>query len=323
MKINKLIIALLLFFISACKEYFVTTKINPDGSCERIIKITDYNGNGTNDLRFYVDSTWTKKIERSGRDSNYTTTFSKKFNSIAELENEARKSPTFKPEIKLNKTFRWFYTYFDYSETYKRNNPFKALPLEKYFSPKDLDSLNQGLGEKSLSNKLEYYMQACMSAVMIDSVKKVMEKHSIHNEAAINEFFEKMDPSIFDREEKFTSAILGLCGRQKSPQLKNDLDSTVARLERKINNQLEPVLGSGFTSRVVMPGLLLESNSKSIEGNLLSWKVEPGSLIAIDLSMKATSRIANTWAFVVTGIILILLIALLLVPVLRKKKFVY
>ena len=320
MKINKLIIAMLLFFISACKEYFVTTKINPDGSCERIIKITDYNGNDSNDLRFYVDSTWTKKIERSGKDSNYTTTFSKKFNSVVELENEVRKSPTFKPEIKLNKTFRWFYTYYEYSETYKRNNPFKALPLEKYFSPKDIDSLNQGLGEKSLSNKLEYYVQACMSAVLIDSVKNVMEKHSIHNEERINEFFEKMDPSIFDHKEKLTGAILDLCGSQKSPQLKNDLDSAVTRLERKINNQLEPVLGSGFTSRVILPGLLLDSNSKSVEGNLLSWKVEPGSLIAIDFSMKATSRIANTWAFIVTGIVLILLIALLLVPALRRRR---
>ena len=65
-------IILLLLLSSACRDYHITTKINTDGTCERIIRIdSDTHENILKELPFFIDSTWEKKLEKSPKDTTH------------------------------------------------------------------------------------------------------------------------------------------------------------------------------------------------------------------------------------------------------------
>ena len=77
------------------------------------------------------------------------------------------------------------------------------------------------------------------------------------------------------------------------------------------------VMMQSFQSYVEMPGIITETNSPSFKGNLVNWQVSGISFLFVDNTMIVESRIVNTWAYVVAGIVLLMLIVLL---VIKAKK---
>ncbi len=41
---------------------------------------------------------------------------------------------TIKPDISLKKKFRWFYTYYEYSEIYPMTFPFQKIPVDSFLT---------------------------------------------------------------------------------------------------------------------------------------------------------------------------------------------
>lgn len=58
-----------------------------------------------------------------------------------------------------------------------------------------------------------------------------------------------------------------------------------------------------------MPGLLLNTNANTIAGNVCMWEV-PETVQWINFEMIAESRLINTWAFLITGVLILLLLIL-------------
>ena len=69
-----------------------------------------------------------------------------------------------------------------------------------------------------------------------------------------------------------------------------------------------------------MPGLITETNTRSIEGNTLTWKEFVGACYVIDYTMWARSRVINWWAVILTGGVVILLTGILLVGIVRRRS---
>ena len=73
-----------------------------------------------------------------------------------------------------------------------------------------------------------------------------------------------------------------------------------------------------YKNEVSMPGILLTSNSKKIEGNQVFW--EGRSNRYFDVVMSAESRMVNLWTMIVTSIVCLGLIIGLLLPLIHRVR---
>jgi hypothetical protein len=78
--------------------------------------------------------------------------------------------------------------------------------------------------------------------------------------------------------------------------------------------------GESFTSAVVLPGILLETNAPDVKGSSASWKFNVDQLQLRDFEMRARSRVVNEWAIAVTGAIVLVLFVLLVLSLIRHAK---
>ncbi len=325
MKIRIYVVGMILLILtSACNDYTISTKINEDGSIERIIRIDSYSGSGRPEsLPFYVDNTWKSRIEKSANDTTKETMFySKTFPNAEELNKELAKGSKTKSVAKLEKKFRWFYTYFYYTETYKKTNPFKTIPLDNFFSAKEIDSLNTGLMSRGLSKKVDDVLSKCIVEELMDSISAVAQRNSLYDSNKLNLLKEKIYAKELDTADKLIKEMEIIYGNKSVLVLKPDLERIFKGIENKMEYYMNPSNSVSFTANVVMPGLILNTNASTVEGNKLTWKPESENYVFTDYKITAESRVANTWATLATGITVFVLILILLVPVLRRKRYI-
>jgi hypothetical protein len=77
--------------------------------------------------------------------------------------------------------------------------------------------------------------------------------------------------------------------------------------------------GGDFSNEVVMPGIVLNTNANTVEGNKVVWHFNEDKFTFISYTMNVESRIANPWATYATGAAVIVLVVFLMVPRLRRK----
>jgi hypothetical protein len=313
---------MILLLASACNDYTITTKINADGTCERIIRIDSYSGNSNPEtLPFYVDKTWNSRIEKQGKDTTQKTIiYSKTFASVDQLDKELVKASKIKSSATLEKKFRWFYTYFYYTEIYKKTNPFKQLPLDKFFSAGEIDSLNTGLLSKGLSKKVDDVFGKCILEEFTDSVSSAAKKYSIYDENKIRLLREAIQSDEPYNSDMLLNDLEKIYGSKSVRVMKPDIDRIFKNIETKIENYINPSTDISFTANIIMPGLILNTNAGSVEGNKLTWKPGSENYIFTDYKLTAESRVVNTWAVLITGLLVVLLILVLLIPIFRKRR---
>jgi hypothetical protein len=142
---------LLVILASGCLEYSVTTRVLPDGSIERTIVVKgDSAGILNGSLPVPVDSTWEITAgyeDQQGSDSSKKTQYvykaRKVFRTSEELNKEinmpSQEESRIMREVKVEKKFRWFNTFYRYAETYKQTFPFHRRPVNEFLSDKELD----------------------------------------------------------------------------------------------------------------------------------------------------------------------------------------
>ena len=64
-----------------------------------------------------------------------------------------------------------------------------------------------------------------------------------------------------------------------------------------------------YTNEVIMPGLILDTNAKDVEGNSVQWKFDYNRFLWEDYTMWVESRVVNRWAMILTGILCMILVA--------------
>jgi hypothetical protein len=84
---------------------------------------------------------------------------------------------------------------------------------------------------------------------------------------------------------------------------------------------LEEITSNSYLNSVVMPGLITGTNAPTLEGNKASWKDYVKFAYFKDVDMWVESRVINWWAIIVTGIVILALVAIFLVAILRRRRF--
>lgn len=333
--LSLIIVGILLIVGSGCNEknYTVKTKVNSDGSIERtyIVEKDDSAAVYQNPFPVIFDSTWkieVKKINDSTK--NFAFTAKKYFRTSNYLMEDVFKSNSIDKlnnSVTIEKHFRWFYTYFDYRENYKEIMPFNNIPLEKFFSQSELKQFYADTVSKQLDAKLDEWWQKNIFEeyfkVLYNSAKYYNTPD--FNTSLLNSKKDSLYKALIDSDTKVSGDIkaekvIAICekvlGTNKIRGLKNDFES----IEKDINKNFESMLklDGKYINEVILPGIIINTNSKEIEGNKLKWEFNPSYLIFKE--MNAQSRMINTWAFVVTGVLVLFILTALILPLIRKKK---
>lgn len=352
-KFIKIVIVLIFLFIVGCGyEYKVNTIIYADGSCQRTLIVTSkdsidkfYEG----DYPIPIDTTWNLEI-MTDTNENGDTVFihkaSKFFESVKQLNRlyaeDSSMYSCVERTVILEKRFRWFYTFLNYTETYTKLFDQPSLTnyldsthynyailsddeqekyLEEHFDSIEAKQFDDE-AEKGLNKWLEFtIINSCLDAVE-KSAKNIETWHI--NES---EFIRKRDSIInlidgdldlFDDDDNLFDAVKRVF----------EIDSVLyQKLKKEKNFEIfmdkyifwdHYLLDEEYLNSVAMPGLIIETNCTKIsDTNEVEWKVGWVKYFTDDYEMYVESRLINKWAFWVSGGFVLFLIFII---ILRKRK---
>ncbi len=325
------------------------TRINADGSCYRELTINRDSsflaGDTTkkNPFPAIIDSSWLLVFKSKNGTVNEPYIKGKTYSVDTALNTQitARKNyasvkdlgmfrlnntdwDTLATKIKFRKKFRWFYTYYEFSETYPKVNPLKRIPVAKYLSEEEITTLygentklykgRNGLEIKDLLESIEGKANAWLSRSYYEEIYKIMlanyqnfkglpvdsatlaqAKDSIYRLNKDSTHFDNFDPEeLFDKYFK-TKAFTN--------------SNIVKKLEENFDKQMPnftKYFGETLNYKLAMPGKIIKSSTPVIKGGTLCWTVDANRFFFTDYTLEAKSRKANIWAFVITGILILL-----------------
>ncbi len=217
-----LIVTALILLLASCGiNYTITTKIHPDGSCERImIARLDSSDLGENPFFISIDSSWEKTTEMeydsAENKSIAIVTVIKKYSSVEEMNKEFNRKDSLSEvqnlTMNLKKTFRWFYTKYRYEETYAQQFPFRHFPLSNYLTEEEIkvciyegpvadsifftgkDSAEQAQIEEGLDKKIENFIYENTFEEFYSELIRIsrMSKHEFFKSITLSEEKERV-----------------------------------------------------------------------------------------------------------------------------------
>ncbi|HLP18639.1 MAG TPA: hypothetical protein VK470_20445 [Bacteroidota bacterium] len=327
---KRIVISCLLLLValsSGCKNtYTVKTKIHLDGSFEKTIVCEgDSLGLYKLSLPYVFSDGW--KIETQKKtegDKKFITTATKRYQSIDELQSELTKgmsSSTLRVESHIEKQFRWFFTYYTYTDTIPAYGRFKqAVPFETAFTPAEIKQMKDG-NDSLLKKRVDEYW---LRNIVEEFIDRLIVRAQILNDAALAParwqekrafLAEQIIKQEISKPEEFTPLLETTLQTPSAKKLTKAVDTTLNEVMEKVKQEND--LETHFTNEVVMPGILITSNAQEVEGARVVWDCRPHQFF--DTVMTAESRMLNLWAVIATGIVGLALVAGLLIPVFRVR----
>jgi len=342
--------------LSGCLEVHVRTTVSADGSSERVISMKRSSKElpaGAYPVAF--DSTWSVEWKETGeKDDKFEYVARKTFKTPDDLQREYSSRPdtgAIGIQVSIDKKFEWFYTYLDYKEVYTKRNAIQDVPVIDYLTKDEIERYVRGEQSDSLKRKVEMWD---MRNYFEEFYRSLFAEAQRRNDPALpaSLLSEKKDElfaaiGAVDSVDKKKKENANSAGKKSgtssagSAEKEADVPGLVLRgcaeaLHTKAVFALRPAADEAWitiqekegkskhpdnwTCAVQMPGLLLESNSDKVEGNVITWKFSAGQIHVGDYSMHASSRVANIWAFVVTGIVALLVVIMAVLAVFRRPK---
>jgi hypothetical protein len=275
--------------------------------------------------------------EDDGSGTDLRITFSKSFSSVEEV-NEALNRDTdtlFRVQSEFQKKFRWFYTYLSYSETILQTDRFRNIDQRQYFTPEEYEFIERLPARGSKISQADSIFTENLNEKIFDeyTVEGAVAEHFNFMEERFREygFPESTVKTLEDRREELVRILIDSEDDDAFSALDEELlfvdliDSLIVELPRpeideaylEFNNSFEKRLNymswvsdGTFTNQIKMPWSVVHSNADSIEGNTLIWKPLTMKFLLTDYKMEAESRRMNTWAVIVSLLILLFTIFL-------------
>ena len=373
---NIIILAIIGLLLASCNEIEIKTVVNPDGSCYRELTsnidrkyLNPDSISKHNPFPVEIDSIWTlswsegeinwenefpvfEKFEnktdssKENKDStNYKIRIKKHFSSVENMGKEyvikdAHPWKDLKIDYQLVKKFRWFYTYYEYKETYHNpqikfeNSIDEFLTKDEYLfwftGQPNLTSGMSGMEAREylgeIENKYEKWMLKNMWAweydymlsnydkipnITIEKEKLIHLKDSIFESKVKKNLDFKMDDIL---DSFFITSIFSRFWNEESSPMKDYQEDSDAPYPSVVS-----LLSESFDYSLILPGNIKTSNSAKTDGNKMIWNLSAYRFLVNDYVIEAESQKVNIWAFIVTGIIVILTLISYLLP-LKKKK---
>lgn len=359
MKTNHLfIIALLLLGTTSCSTYYrMTSRIESDGSMYREVYAQGDSAfmagdKSHNPFLFQIDADWqilpldsTMKFNFWGEEENLNVKVCGRFPIIdgeyfSAAQGKEYMSSLAIPVERLKKSFRWFYTYYTYTASYKELPEKGPVLLDNYMNKEEqtiwfcgdnnaynglsgmelnsmLDKIETKFGEWYNRSQYEINMEVIrhftsmqgdtLYVNFLDKYKDAVYKNQLSGKDMSEDVGTDDICNLFDEacQTKFYSALY-----------ENNKEAMDNRCEEK--TKIAEVLYRTIQFELTMPGKLLSSNARTVNNHSVIWKVDGFRLLGGNYVLTAESRIINYWAFGVT--LLIILAALGIFIRLHKRR---
>ena len=240
------------------------------------------------------------------------------------------------PEESLLKKFKWFYTYYSFKTVYKQIAYELPVPIGNYLDKEELILWTQGgMSNQKLMNGcemynylneindkfLEWYSRNCFE-ISWESIKEFTKGYDLDtNKENIYTDFQQAKTKIFEIEPKNVCAVLD--SFYKTNYFSQLYESHNIQLEnnfRKISTDKAEIIGNVISYELVIPAKVLQTNAPIVNSDILIWKVDGMRLLFDDYTLTAEYRIANKWAFIITGFIVIIAIGSIIILA-KKRRF--
>jgi len=343
---NLCIIIVLIF--TGCIEYEIHTKILPDGSIERMVKVE---GDSTYifDSRFPIpkDSTWQIDLEKGEKDSANKNpliyTAKKTFQDIEQLNQEFSLDDSsiigISIHSSLEKRFWWFFTILKYQEIYRINNPISGIPLSTYVTDSEFELAWQmekrdeepeikidSIYAANLEERSEtWYAMNIFEALYQPFILNVQR---LNDNVLTKEYVELMKDSLFlVFEDKYAMElaledVIEIFAEVFDPSIVENVIELNPQpfqiLEEKVSFDNE-LIGGKLNVSISIPGLILDTNANSLIGSTGEWDDISDYLRYKDYSINIESRTVNKGITLFSGIIVLVTIIYVLVIKTRKR----
>ncbi|MFO7369806.1 MAG: hypothetical protein R6X09_06000 [Bacteroidales bacterium] len=358
-RIVELLVFLVIVWIYGCNsaDHHMYTRISADGSCYREFRGWSMDSafiagdTSKNPFPVRIDSTWKmsiygkhegdsimKQIDKQYyyshiHDSAFMAYLNirKEYSSVKNMDETFRfyNSPwdSVKPALSWDKKFRWFYTYFEFSETYPHQNPFTTIPIENYLSPEELETLyghhtdlykgKIGIEIRDMLNDMEGRSNAWLNrSVYEENYNFFLKNYRFLKNMPVDSvtFARAKDPVYlqFGKDTLLPDVTIKLdtvLNKHFNTRCFTSSDCMPPDLEKKYEKEF-PDYAKGFgmelSYQLTMPGKVLETDAPFFNGDTLKWKLDQYRFFFTDYKLYAASRKPNYWAFAATAIIVIL-----------------
>jgi len=329
--------------LSGCleDEYKVTTVVSTEGTCERVITV-GREKKTVPDGAFPVptDSTWqcewtvAKKVDSTSKKAENVYTARKRFADFDALAREypvQHDSTRFSISVNVQKKFRLFYSYYDYSETYARFDPLHVPvqpsafmteeELRQFMSSEVPDStLEKKFNRWEQRNMMEWAFGRLVDAVRRRNDPGVPVSLFEQNKERLIALF--ADDTTKGRkhqnfEDKTVSDMAGLLHLSTDTVrfLVPELDSVGSHAMKRM--EITDRAKGSYTNSVVMPGVIIATNAGEVRGTTVVWRFTHEHLALMDYPMNVESRVVNLWAIILTAFVVLVAIG---VPLFLRRS---
>jgi hypothetical protein len=284
------------------------------------------------DLPYPVDASWERSIERDTADSTrFVCKYIKTFNDDEALNTSMQEDTGWRKqidrEIRIDKKFMFFYSFLTYREVYQAADPSNLLDHKDYLSGSDmewitgkkipLNSRDSVLMDTAEARAGRYLLDALTEEVIL-ALQDGLERSGDPELQAIDvslyrDSIAKYDTIWYDADfHESIDALAAWTGNDKIRELHDLSPPVFEELEKKIRFFDRVMMMEEYDVDVEMPGLITATNSSRLIGNTVGWHIQSLSFYFDDYEMFVESRVVNYWAFVVAGVVVLILLILMI-----------
>ena len=233
-----------------------------------------------------------------------------------------KKAEGIKASSSLEKRFKWFYTDYTFSETFTyEGEPVFPIPLSDFLSADtasywftgqpDLTRNLSGAEQKQMLDKIETKIDQWSNANWFYEACNIIIANydSIQNPPVGKERFISlrdslvMQPCVLNgNEEGMTKGIT----TQMETIFHTDAYTKFFQTYKGGPAQYDQLLSFGSPYDLVMPGTVTDAGIGEYDGEVIHYQLGGERMIPGPYTISATSRVTNLWAFIVTGLVVVL-----------------
>lgn len=332
MKTAYLLVAILLMtIINACTAYYyVRTDVAKNLDVKRSVYASSADGSSV-DFPFVISGRWSisklpEPYEIDFYDTKVKMTHEASSSGRIEDVSLAGKdglNPLLRPSENLDKRFRWFYTYYDYSAEFEGLKDKLPLPFEGYLTDDQLELFFRGTDPPEGWNGVEMYCllddinqnfakwhSDATYYVMYGIFKPYCTKQQIVALDTLKyRFIEGKEREIMFamKPDEFEDRLATLLPESGFGNIYEDNSEAIDQAYEK-ETEIIGCFETSFMYTVDLPGKYMAGNAVDSLSGSPTWKVDAYRLMSGDLKLIATSRQVNVWAFLVTFAAIVLLL---------------
>ena len=264
----------------------------------------------------------------------------KRFDAVQEMSDHLLMAEGFKASSTLEKSFKWFYTDYTFIETFVYDGPpIFPIPISRFLSADtasywftghpDLTRNLSGQDKKEVLDKIETKVGQWLNANWFAEICKAISDNydKVKNPPVSKESFVSqcdelaMHPDVLndtdDNVDNFDNFKKVLDHHFHSDAYTTILNSdTLGSIQR-----YDPFLSFKTNYDLVMPGKVTDAGMGEYDGHVIHYRVSGERTIpdGYKYSIKATSRVTNIWAFIVTILVIALAIGSFTLSPNRRK----